>query len=86
MAARYLHLSTKAWDALEWWERRLYMEGYEDEGLVGYEDSAPDPTVTREESHSNGGTTITERDHHVTLSGEPGEFTAFGIPERQLGA
>jgi hypothetical protein len=22
------------WDTLEWWEQRLYLEGFEDEGLI----------------------------------------------------
>lgn len=61
----------------------MYLEGYEEEGLVESHGSA-DPTVTAEQVHRSGGTTITERQHEAKFSNLPGEMAAFGIPEMTL--
>lgn len=62
----------------------MYLEGYEDEGLVERREGSPDPNVVAEESHRAGGTTITDRKYSATFSGLPGEMSAFGIPERSI--
>jgi len=85
LARRYLSMSPREWDALAWWEQRMYLEGYEEEGLIEPGDGSADPTVVNERVHHSGGTTITERRHHATFSGQPGELTAFGFTERTLG-
>ena len=77
-------MATSEWDALAWWEQKMYLEGFEDEGLVQAASGTNDPTVKSEQVHQSGGTTITEREHGATFSGIPGEMSAFGLPERTL--
>lgn len=62
----------------------MYLEGYEEEGLIERHGGGSDPTVVKEQVHQSGGTTITERHHVTTFSQQPGEMTAFGITERTL--
>lgn len=35
LAARYFQLSPKEWDDLPWWVRRTYIEGLEEEQIIG---------------------------------------------------
>lgn len=78
-------MGPEEWDALAWWKQAMYLEGYEEEGIVGRgADGGQDPSIRSEQVHQSGGTTITERHHESTFSGQPGEFAAFGIPERSL--
>ena len=62
----------------------MYLEGYEEEGLVETRSGSPDSTVVDERVHHSGGTTITERKHEAVFSMVPGEMAAFGIPEQTL--
>lgn len=62
----------------------MYLEGYEDEGLIETRSGSTDPSVVHEKSHQSGGTTITERDHTAKFSLVPGEMSAFGISEQTL--
>lgn len=62
----------------------MYLEGYVEEGLVESRPGSADPTVTSEEVHRSGGSTITDRKHRATFSMIPGEMRAFGIPERTI--
>lgn len=63
----------------------MYLEGYEEEGLIEPINGSEDPTVVSEEVHRSGGTTITDRAHRATFSGVPGEMSAFGLHETTLG-
>lgn len=63
----------------------MYVEGYEEEGLIEFREGSGDPTVVSEEVHQAGGTTITERQHESTFSMQPGELAAFGFRETTLG-
>ena len=60
----------------------MYLEGYEEEGLVG--EASDDPTLTDRTVHQSGGTTVTESKHSTQFSSVPGEMTAFGIPEQTM--
>lgn len=66
----------------------MYLEGYENEGLIRGSDDAADgedrSNLVNEEVHQSGGTTITDREYHTTFDGEPGEMAAFGITETTL--
>lgn len=77
-------MSPSEWDGLAWWEQQMYLEGFEDEGLVERRDGT-DQTVVSEEVHRSGGTTVTERHHETTFSMMPGEMAAFGLHETTLG-
>ena len=85
MARRHLGMSPAEWDALAWWEQKMYLDGYTWEGLIERTDSAEDPTVVAAQVHQEGSTTVTDRQHAATFSGAPGEMAAFGIPEQRLG-
>jgi hypothetical protein len=84
LARRHLSMGPPEWDALPWWQQKVYLEGFVDEGLLTTREGASDPTVKSEKVHQSGGTTITEREHSATFSGVPGELAAFGINEQTL--
>lgn len=77
-------MTPQEWDGLAWWEQQMYLEGYEDEGLVEQRAGSEDSSLVDEQVHQSGGTTITERKHEAKFSLVPGEMAAFGIPERTL--
>jgi len=60
MARRYLGLSTGEWDALPWHVAQTYLEGFEEEGLIG----SGEP----ETQAQPGAKTSTERDGITTKS------------------
>ena len=62
----------------------MYLDGYEEEGLITRSTST-DPTVVSESQHRSGGSTITDRKHHIGSSLVEGELTAFGLREQRLG-
>lgn len=47
MARRYLTLSPDEWDALPWWQQRVYLEGYEWEGLIEKNGESQDEGPTK---------------------------------------
>lgn len=61
----------------------MYLEGYEDEGLVESNGSGVRGNG-RESVHRSGSTTITEREESTVFSGDFGEFSSFGFSERNL--
>lgn len=63
----------------------MYLEGYEEEGLIEVSDTPVESTVKSQEVHHSGGTTITEQEHEATFSMQPGEMSAFGLAETTLG-
>lgn len=70
-------MSPEQWDALAWWQQRMYVEGYEWEGLIEPSDgstapSTASPGVPREQKAS------------ATFSGAPGEMSAFGFRETTI--
>lgn len=62
----------------------MYFEGFEEEGIIERVEGSMDSTVVDERVHHSGGTTITDRDHHMTASMEPGELAVFGFREQTL--
>ena len=88
LARRYLSMTPEEWDGLPWWQQRLYVEGYEQEGLVESSEggsASRDQGLVNESSSRSGGSTITDRSYHAAFSGVPGEMAAFGIPEQTIG-
>lgn len=90
LARRYLQMAPQEWDRLPWYEQRMYLEGFAEEGLVENAPASPSPafhtrrdasTPLAERRHRDGTTTIIERDFHYDLSGKPGEFAAVGLRE-----
>jgi hypothetical protein len=81
---RHLSLSPEEWDDLPWWQQKMYLDGMVAEELVVLNYGPSDPTVTHTEVHRSGGTTITDRKHEQTFSGEPGEMAGFGLRVQSL--
>lgn len=78
LARRYLGLSPAEYDALPWWERRLYLEGFREERLVndGSGSSAPSGSSPSEPAENR---VLTD------LSGaQSGEFARMGFRERTV--
>lgn len=85
LAQRHLSLSPPEWDRLAWWHQKVYLDGFEEEGILTTREGPSDSTVKSEKVHQTGSTTITEREHSTVFSGQPGEMAAFGIAEQTLG-
>jgi hypothetical protein len=86
MARRYFGLGTAEWDNLLWWERALYLEGFEQEGLVSdgdapQQDGSPDPGTTRvHDIGNNVGDAARLGFKEVTLDTSTGEVRRVGRP------
>lgn len=77
-------MSPREWDALSWWEQRLYLDGFEQEEIITRRTGTRPSDVVDERVHKDGGTTITERTHRMTAGMESGELEAFGLTTRRL--
>lgn len=59
----------------------MYLEGFEEEGIVESRTDS-DPTIRDERiDHSTG---TVDRQHEAVFSSHPGEFAAYGIPETTI--
>lgn len=86
MARRQLGMDPGSWDALPWWQQRMYLEGYEWEGLVESPDGGPqDSNVVDQQVHYEGGNKVTDTTTEEKFSLVAGEFTAAGFTEQTMG-
>lgn len=77
-------MGPREWDALAWWEQRLYLDGFEQEEIITRRTGTRPADVVSEKVRREGGTTITDRTHRMTAGMEPGELEAFGLTTRRL--
>ena len=85
MARRHLGLSPEAWDALPWWEQKVYVDGYEWEGLIERSPASDDPNIVSQQTYRTAeGTKVTDTQTAQVLDFTPGAFSTFGIPETMM--
>lgn len=45
LARRYFNYTVDEWDALPWWQAALYLQGLEDQGIIGDKDAPTNQSV-----------------------------------------
>ena len=83
LARRYLKMGPHDWRNLPWWERRLYIEGFEAEGLVSTDGAVPvrpggPDSPVAERRRQEGNTTVIERDYRAGPTEDGDEFAGLG--------
>jgi hypothetical protein len=79
-------MSPEAWDGLPWWEQKMYLDGYEWEGLIERSGSvSTDPNVVSQKTYRTAeGTSVTDTKTAQVLDFTPGAFANYGIPETTM--